>query len=64
MASDPLREAAIHAEYESGHHEATVDAARAHIAVRVARISAGTLLTLLGVAIAGIAMSSWWFLLR
>ena len=47
---ESFREAAIHAEYESGRHEETEKAAKAHIAVRIVRMSVGTLLTLGGLA--------------
>jgi len=46
---ESLREAALHAEYESGRREATEQAAKAHVAVRVVRMSIGSILTLAGV---------------
>lgn len=45
-----LREAALHAEYETGRHEATEKAAKAHVAVRIARMTAGSILTVAGLA--------------
>lgn len=50
MIREPLREAAIEAEYETGVRETTEEAARAHVLVRVARMSAGGLVTLVGLA--------------
>lgn len=50
MPEETLREAALHAEYESGRRESTEQGATAHIAVRIIRMSIGSLLTLAGVA--------------
>lgn len=47
---ETLREAALHAEYETGIHESTEKAAKAHIAVRIVRMSIGTIVTLVGLA--------------
>lgn len=47
---ETLRDAAIQAEYETGVHESTEKAAKAHIAVRVARMTIGALVTLTGLA--------------
>ena len=46
-----LREAALHAEYETGIHESTERAAKAHIAVRLVRMSIGTIVCLVGLAL-------------
>lgn len=42
--------AAVAAEYETGEREETVEEARAHIAVRVARMTLGAVIVILGVA--------------
>ena len=47
---ETLREAALHAEYETGIHESTERAAKAHIAVRLVRMSIGAVVTLTGLA--------------
>ncbi len=47
---ESFREAAIHAEYESGVHETSEQAAKAHVAVRVVRMSVGTVVALGGLA--------------
>jgi len=47
---ESIRDAAIHAEFESGRHEETEKAAKAHIAVRLVRMSIGAVLTLAGLA--------------
>ncbi len=46
---DSLGEAAIHAEYESGHHETSEQAAKAHIAVRLVRMTVGSIIVLGGI---------------
>ena len=56
---DELREAAIQAEFETGVHEATVEAAKAHVLLRLARITLGTLVTLLGVAALPLPGPGW-----
>ncbi|MEM9467634.1 MAG: PGPGW domain-containing protein [Actinomycetota bacterium] len=43
-----LREAALHAEYETGARESTERAAKAHVAVRLARMTIGALVCLAG----------------
>jgi len=48
--SDKLAEAAIAAEFETGEREETVAEAKAHIAVRIARMTLGTVVIILGVA--------------
>lgn len=48
---ESFRDAALHAEYESGRREATERAAKAHVAIRVARMTVGLLVTLVGVAL-------------
>lgn len=45
-----LRQAAIAAELDTGEREETVAEVRAHITVRIARMTLGTVVTLLGVA--------------
>ncbi len=47
---ETLREAALKAEYETGKREATEQAAKTHVAIRVARMTVGSLLTLAGLA--------------
>lgn len=47
--SESLSNAALHAEYETGAREPTEAAARAHIAVRLVRMTAGTLVALTGI---------------
>ena len=48
--SDKLSDAAVEAELETGEREATVAAAKAHIAVRVIRMTVGTAVIILGIA--------------
>ena len=48
---ESLRDAAIHAEYETGIRESTEAAAKAHIAVRIARMSVGSVVCLVGLAL-------------
>jgi uncharacterized protein (TIGR02611 family) len=48
MDPDRLRDAALKAELETGEREETAAAARSHIVVRVARISAGSFVLILG----------------
>ena len=45
---ESLRDAAIHAEYETGLRESTERAAKAHVLVRVVRTSLGTVVTTAG----------------
>jgi len=47
---ETLSEALIAAEYETGRREKTEAGAKAHVAVRIARMSAGTVVTLTGLA--------------
>lgn len=47
---ESFREAALHAEYETGKREATEQAAKTHVAIRVARMTVGSVVTLAGVA--------------
>ncbi|GJM39371.1 MAG: hypothetical protein DHS20C19_27380 [Acidimicrobiales bacterium] len=47
---ETLAEAMIAAEYETGRRERTEVGAKAHIAIRLVRISAGTIVTLVGLA--------------
>lgn len=49
-ADETLAEAAIQAEYETGRREKTEAGAKAHVAVRVARMTGGTIMTLVGLA--------------
>lgn len=49
--SESLLDAAVEAEFRTGVHEASVDAAKAHLLVRVVRIVAGTFLVVVGVAL-------------
>ncbi len=48
MDPDRLRDAALEAELDTGEREETAAEARSHIVVRVARISAGSLIVVLG----------------
>jgi hypothetical protein len=48
-AFDRLEQEAIEAELETGRREETVEEAKRHILVRIARIAAGSLVTLAGV---------------
>ena len=48
---ETLREAALHAEYETGIRESTERAAKAHIAVRLVRMTIGTIVCLVGLAL-------------
>ncbi len=56
---DELREAAIQAEFQTGIHEATVEAAQAHVLLRLVRITLGTLVTLLGIAALPLPGPGW-----
>ena len=47
---ETFTEAAIQAEYETGRREKTEAGAKAHVAVRMARMTAGTIVTLVGLA--------------
>lgn len=48
---ESLREAALHAEYETGIRESTERAAKAHIAVRLVRMTIGTIVCLVGLSL-------------
>ena len=54
-----LREAAIEAEFESGVREETEEQARAHIALRLARITGGSVLLVAGVAMLALPGPGW-----
>ena len=56
---DELREAAIQAEFETGIHEATVEEARAHVLLRLLRISLGTIVTLVGIVALPLPGPGW-----
>lgn len=45
---DRIRDAAIEAEYETGEHEDTEERAKAHIVVRLVRMTIGTVVLILG----------------
>ena len=45
---ESFRDAAIQAEYETGRREATERAAKAHVAIRVLRMTVGSIVTLAG----------------
>jgi Putative transmembrane protein (PGPGW) len=47
---ETLRQAALLAEYETGRREKTEAGAKAHVAIRIARMLAGTIITLAGLA--------------
>jgi hypothetical protein len=49
-ALERLEQAAVEAELETGRREESVEEAKRHILVRIARVLAGTLVTLAGVA--------------
>lgn len=53
------REAAIEAEYETGVREDTEQKARAHIAIRLVRMTAGSLLLLAGLAMLALPGPGW-----
>lgn len=59
LTLDELREAAIQAEFETGVHEATVEAAKAHVLLRLGRITLGTMVTLLGTAALPLPGPGW-----
>lgn len=54
-----LREAALAAEYQTGEREDTEAEARAHIAIRVARMTGGTILLVAGVAMLALPGPGW-----
>jgi uncharacterized protein (TIGR02611 family) len=56
---EALREAALEAELRTGGREETVEQARAHIAVRLARISIGFVVLLAGVAMLVLPGPGW-----
>jgi len=56
---DRLREAAIEAEYETGVREDTEEEARASIHVRLARMSFGTLVLLVGIVLIPLPGPGW-----
>ena len=56
---DRWREAAIEAEYATGKREETEEKARAHIAIRLARMTAGSLLLLAGVGMLALPGPGW-----
>jgi hypothetical protein len=51
---DRLNAAAIEAEYETGHRESTVEEARRHVLIRLARIIGG--FTIIGIGLAGLLL--------
>ena len=53
------REAAIEAEYATGEREDSEEKARAHIAVRLVRMTAGSLLLLAGLAMLALPGPGW-----
>lgn len=59
LTLDEFREAAIQAEFETGVHEATVEAAKAHVLLRLGRITLGALVTLLGIAALPLPGPGW-----
>lgn len=56
---DNVREAAIEAEYETGHRESSVEEANAHIAIRVAKIVGGFALVALGIVLMPLPGPGW-----
>jgi uncharacterized protein (TIGR02611 family) len=53
------REAALEAEYETGEREETAERARAHIAIRLARLTGGSILLLAGLAMLALPGPGW-----
>lgn len=53
------REAAIEAEYATGRREETEEKARAHIAIRLVRMTAGSLLLIAGLAMLALPGPGW-----
>lgn len=53
------REAAIEAEYATGEREETEERARAHIAIRLVRMTAGSVLLLAGLAMLALPGPGW-----
>ena len=51
LERESLREAALHAEYETGIRESTERAAKAHIAVRIVRMTIGAVVCLVGLSL-------------
>jgi uncharacterized protein (TIGR02611 family) len=51
--------AALEAELKTGTREGTLEEARAHIAVRIVRISAGVLVTVIGIALLPLPGPGW-----
>lgn len=49
MEPDRIRDAAIQAEFDTGVREDTVEEAKAHIIVRLARMTAGTIVVIIGI---------------
>ena len=56
---ESVREAAIQAEYETGDHEASIEEARSHIAVRVVKIIGGFALVALGIVLMPLPGPGW-----
>ena len=56
---DRLREAALEAERQTGEHEDTADEARAHVTIRVARMSAGTAVLIAGAILLPLPGPGW-----
>jgi uncharacterized protein (TIGR02611 family) len=54
-----LREAAIEAEFETGHREDTVEEAKASIHVRLARMTLGTLVLVAGIILIPLPGPGW-----
>ncbi len=54
-----LREAALEAERHTGEHEDTDDEARAHVAIRVARMSAGSAVLIAGAILLPLPGPGW-----
>lgn len=56
---DRLEEAAVKAEYRTGVHEATEEDAKAHIVVRLARMTAGFITVIIGIALLPLPGPGW-----
>ncbi len=57
--ADRIADAAIRAEMETGIHEATVEEARLHVVWRVARMTLGFVVTILGIALLPLPGPGW-----
>lgn len=56
---DRLRDAALQAEFHTGDRESTEEKARAHVVIRIVRMSAGSVLLLAGAAMLALPGPGW-----